>query len=364
MKQFFAIALLACIGTVGLRADFTYEQSSQITGGMIANMMKVAGVFSKSAKEPIKSTVLVKGNRMVTLSKDSAHIVDLDKETITDVNFQKKTYSVMTFAEMAEAMKKLTKETSTSETKAEIKASITDGKQTKLINGMNTKLMILAFEIESKDQKSGQSGSMVITSEMWMAPSVPGYNEVRDFQIRMAKKLDFNPGGGFAAMGGADMSKAMKGLAEESAKLEGVPVFQVTRMGMKGEPPSAEGQAAGMEGNQAPKPDASDAATRAATSSAASRAGKIGGLAGGLGGLGGFGRKKKAEEKPAPEPAPAPAPVAAPAANASPASGAPGSLMVMNSELTSFSSSADASKFDVPGGFKQVQSEMLKSGKK
>jgi hypothetical protein len=38
--------------------------------------------------------------------------------------------------------------------------------------------------------------------------------------------------------------------------------------------------------------------------------------------------------------------------------------MVMNSELTSFSPTADASKFEVPSGFKQVESDMMKGRKK
>ena len=65
-----------------------------------------AGAFSKQLREPVQSSVSVKGNRMVHLSKDHAQIIDLDSETITEVNFPKKQYSVMTFAEMTQAMER------------------------------------------------------------------------------------------------------------------------------------------------------------------------------------------------------------------------------------------------------------------
>src|ERR1700694_1434726 len=93
------LVLLACLPAC-LLADFSYEQSTKITGGMMAGMMKFAGAFSKQAREPIQSTVAIKGNRMVQSSKDRATVTDLDNETITEINFPKKTYSVVTFAEM------------------------------------------------------------------------------------------------------------------------------------------------------------------------------------------------------------------------------------------------------------------------
>ena len=97
------LIVLACLPTC-LLADFSYEQSTKVTGGMMAGMMKFAGAFSKQAREPMQSTVAVKGNRMLHGSKDRASVIDLDSETITEINYQKKTYSVMTFAEMKQAM--------------------------------------------------------------------------------------------------------------------------------------------------------------------------------------------------------------------------------------------------------------------
>src|SRR5579862_3709255 len=97
--------LLRCVPVAAIAAgvllgDFSYEQTSKITGGVVASMMKVAGAFSKQAREPIHNTVSVKGDRMWHGNDQRGQVIDLAKETITTVDFQKKTWSVMTFAEM------------------------------------------------------------------------------------------------------------------------------------------------------------------------------------------------------------------------------------------------------------------------
>src|SRR5439155_25518429 len=83
-----------------LPADFSYQESSKITGGAMAGMMSVVGVFSKTLREPIQNTVSIKGDRMARRGAMRAEIIDLDAETITSIDLQKKTYTVMTFAQM------------------------------------------------------------------------------------------------------------------------------------------------------------------------------------------------------------------------------------------------------------------------
>ena len=104
-KKLGVVCIAACL-PAGLLADFSYEQSTKMTGGAMMGAMRIAGAFSKQAREPIQSTVAVKGNRMLHSFKDHAQVIDLDSETITDIDFQKKTYSVMTFAEMTQAMER------------------------------------------------------------------------------------------------------------------------------------------------------------------------------------------------------------------------------------------------------------------
>src|SRR5207248_5724478 len=99
--------ILACLAAPYLHADFSYEQTTKITGSAMVSMMKFASALSKDARkamEPMKSTTAIQANRMVHRTADSASIIDLDKETITQVNYAKKTYSVATFAQIKQAM--------------------------------------------------------------------------------------------------------------------------------------------------------------------------------------------------------------------------------------------------------------------
>ena len=75
-----------------------------MTGGSLVTMMKALGPLTRSAREPIVSTHIVKGNRMASITKDHISVIDLDKETITNIDTGKKTYSVTTFAQMKQAM--------------------------------------------------------------------------------------------------------------------------------------------------------------------------------------------------------------------------------------------------------------------
>src|ERR1019366_9583637 len=99
------------------------------------------------------------------------------------------------------------------------------------------------------DQKSGQQGSMVISSDIWLAPSVAGYGEVRAFYTRMGEKLAFNPGGGMF-MSSPQASRNMGELYKEIGKLDGIPVLQTISMGGMGQPGSGDTSAQQGSGGQ------------------------------------------------------------------------------------------------------------------
>src|SRR5579871_5334768 len=197
--------LMAVAASVML-ADFSYQETTKITGGSLIAALKMAGVFSKQARqlgEPQQSTVAVKGDRMVHRGQQHLSVVDLAIETITTVDFQRKTYSVMTFAQLKQMMEQMSEK----------------------------------MQQQGTDQKSGQSGSLVITADTWIAPSVPGYDEVRRFYRRMAEKINWTPGGNLF-MSRPDVMQGMAEVYKESAKLNGMPVLQTMTMGADGTVPS------------------------------------------------------------------------------------------------------------------------------
>lgn len=329
--------LSVCAGFLAagtLFADFSYDQSSKVTGGAMAGALKVIGVFSKQATQPIKTTVMVKGDRMAHVGAETVQVIDLGKETITDINLKNKTYSVMTFAQMVQAMEQMSQKAAaqSDNKKAEMnfKASIKETGQTKVISNLTTREVILTLVMESTDKDSGNKGSMNVVSVMWLAPDVPGYGEVRAFQQRMAAKMSWTPGSSAFTQGRGDMAKALGDLSKESAKLDGVPVLVVVSLG---------GAAEGQPGQTGRQP--------AAQTSQREEPPSVGGALGRLGGLGGLGRRK--QEPPPKQEQPASA-------------SAPGTLLETTTETTGFSNgSVDTSKFEVPAGFKQVQNDLVKS---
>ena len=315
-----------------LLADFSYQETSTITGGAVAGMLKVAGVFSKQAREPIQTTVAVKGDKMVHRSQYHASVIDLASQTITSIDLQKKTYSVMTFEEfqqmldrMAQSMKQNDK------AQMDFKVSVKPTDNTKQIAGLDAKEMIVTMEMQGTDKESGQTGSMVITTDTWLASGMPGYKEVRDFYRRMAEKVNWAPGGNMFM----SQPQAAKGMAEvykEVAKLDGIPVQQFVTMG----PPGQQGTPPSQSQSQAqPQQPAGD---KPSVGSA---------LGSALGGRFGIHSKKTSSDQPA---------QSAPAGNASSGSG---NLLEMNTTLAGFSSNpVDDSQFAVPAGFKKVEPDM------
>jgi len=341
--MFRRLATIAGITTVAastMLADFSYQETTKVTGGALVSAMKAVGVFSKQARqagEPVQSTVAVKGDRLVHRTALHAAIIDLAAQTITSVDLQKKTYSVMTFDEMKQALEQMQqkmqqKRPNGDQPDMKFKVSSNNTGQTKQINGFEAKEMILKMEMEGTDQKSGQTGSMVVTADTWIAPSVPGYSEVRDFYRRMAEKINWTPSGNMF-MSRPDVAQGMAEVYKESAKLDGMAVFQTTTMGAAGTAP-ADGSNPQPAAQQAP-------ADRPSVGSA---------LGGALGGKFGLGRKKTQDSQ-----AQAPAP-------ASSSGSASGVLLEMTTEMNDFSANpVDASQFEVPAGFTRVESEMKRA---
>ncbi len=348
------------------RADFSYTESSKVTGGMIAGMMKVAGAFSKKAREPVVTTTYVKGNTLRTeTGQEAAQIIDLDGRRFIDLDLKKKTFTILTFDElrkaMEEAMAKARKESKDANVKIRPRVEIEPTGNTRTILGEETNevKMKVEMEVEAEDaEKAEEARKMTFTvaSDSWVAPSISGYKEIQRFYMRMARELNWLPG---VVLGGdPQMAQGMMELKKGAAELDGLPLLQHARIGMAGMPlesaPPAEGAGGASSTQPAQTPSATASATDAAADATLAKASPRAASVKRLGGmLGGFGRKKKQQEEPPPEPAEetAATPAGAPG-------GASGSLAEMTIEVTSFSADAlEASLFEIPAGFKEVKAD-------
>lgn len=334
LRSVLSAALSVCLVSPCF-ADFQYTETSKITGGAAVGAMKFAGVFSKDARQATQgsnSTISLKGNKL--RREDAlgmAEIIDLDGKQIIHLDNKKKTYSVMTFAEMRAQMEEARRKAAEQQAKhnkdQQAQVKIVPKIQVSAGNGNKTLLNYKAKEMkvrvdmlmESTDPKTqGQSANMWVTSDAFIAP-VKGYDEMKRFYMRLAKELDWVPGAVLGA--NPQIAPAMVEYRKTAANLDGMPLLSMVSVGMNGQP-------------GAPQAAADDQKQQSSGGNPITHS--IGGL---------FGKKKKKDDATQDD-----------ASAGAPNSSAPSnSLMDTTVEVTSVSTSAvDAALFQIPQGYKQI----------
>lgn len=332
MKRFLGMSTIIALllaTSIPAFADFQYTEKSKITGGAMAGSMKMVGVFSKEARQASQgttSTISLKGNKMRREGEaGTAEIIDLDGRRMIHIDLKQKTYSIMTFeqlrAQMEEARRKMAEQQAkhgqqNPQVKITPKIQVTPGAGTRQILNYTAKEMKTRVEMEmqSQDPKNPGSANTWVSADSWIAP-VKGYDELKRFYSRMAQELDWLPGTVLGA--NPQMSVASVELQKSTAKLTGLPLLQYTSMGMG-----------------APQPANTSPSTQDQPKSSGNPISK------GLGGI--FGRKGKDDSS----------------QQQSSSANAGGSLMDVTTEVTAVSNSAlDASLFEIPAGFKQVENK-------
>ena len=391
-----ALGLMLLLSGVAC-ADASYEQTSQITGGTITDTIKSVGFLGNTTKKllaPKSSLTMVHGDQKAVIGKSSTEIIDLGKQTITHIDTEKKTYSVMTFAQMRQAfadmMKKFRQappkqmpaaQLPKSDLKTSFEVSVKNTGLSKSVNGLTAEEQVVELKMHVTNPKGAGSeaqntATYTVKTDAWIAPDPPEMTEIKAFNARMAKKMmqgvdlsAFSKAGGASAglaqiiAGKPGMAEAMTQMQKEMAKLKGTRVMEVMQVG--GEAPAAGEASAGGEtpGGGQTSAGASAVATQVATDTAAqvatSETGRLGVVGAALSNsvFGAF--RRLAVKRPAPA-----TPAAAPAATAVPATPAAATqpmkrvvLMETTMQLSNFSQEAiPPSAFEVPTGFKQVPS--------
>jgi hypothetical protein len=387
--------VLGCLLLVSsaARADAAYQETVQITGGQLVDSLRSIPFMPKSFKQmldPIISRTLLHGNQLATLSKTSTQIIDLDQETITRIDNDKKTYSVTTFAQMREAFKDAPKKMAEAQAKIRqeqpaapanaapapqlqvtFDIAVTDSGVSKVVNGVMAKEQIMTMKSHITDLNP-PPGSQVQTvtysviTDIWTASEPPEMKEIDDFYRRYGKKLmqgvdvtammnAMKPAIDGSAIAplfaknpqmGSAVQEMSKKMAVETEKIKGTRILEITRMG--GEAmvaPTAAGTAPGAAAENGTTNAASAAAgqvtTDTATAAAAQQTSKLGAIGSAFGNsvLGAFHRKP-----------PAPAPGAGP--DATPTSAV---LYETTTQKIDFSREPiPASSFQVPAGFTRM----------
>jgi hypothetical protein len=323
--------LLATAGMVGTaHADVRAQQKTQVKfEGMLGRMM---GLFGGSkAKDGIVQTVSVKGDRKATMTGDTGEIVDLAEEKVYELNLKNKTYQVVTFAEMRKKMEEARAKADEQARKSEAREK-KDGKEMEVdfsvkptgqkrdINGYACRQVVMTIGVHEKGKTLDQSGGILMTVDNWMAPTIAAMAEIRDFDVRYARKLMSEAGAMDMAQAMAmypGLKDAMARMQKEAVNLEGTPVQTIMTVQTVVPPEQVQARKSDDE-----KPS--------------------GGVLGGM--LGRFGKKKTDDAKDKDK-------------EAAPASAAPTgdnktTFMTSTTDVLSVAPTADAADLQVPAGFK------------
>jgi hypothetical protein len=329
-------AVLLVASSYTLRADVRADEKARVEfAGMLGRMFNMFG--GKGAREGVTSSIAVKGDRKATMGDSTGQIIDLAEEKVYDLDLKKKSYKVTTFAElrrrMEEAKKKAEEDARKEAAKEKEKPQAADpnAKQMeidfdikntgtkKTINGFDTHEAVMTVTVREKGKSLEQSGGMVVTSDMWLAPKIAAMKEIADFDARYAKQLYGTMIAGVSAeqMAAAMamypmMKQALGRMAAEGGKIDGTPIQTTTT----------------MDAVKSPEQIAEE--TKAADADKPSAAGGVGGL------LGGFAKK-----------------VAAKKMGGDDAGKPRTTFMTLNNEMLKVVTDVSAADVAVPAGFKE-----------
>lgn len=252
MSRLFArcLPLVLAIALVpGLLADVKTKQktTARFEGfflGMIFNR-------AMGGNDGITSTTAVKGNRMSTFTDRSGQIIDLSEERIYQIDdLRRKEYKVTTFEEFRKQMEQLRKdqeermkEMPAEEREAAKQAAdsfdftvtVNETGATKTIAGHDTKEVVLTVAMHAKGQKVEESGGLVLTNNLWLAPRIPAMDEMSAFMLKYVKAIFGTSYSGVDPKQALSMYVFIPGLgtlmermASESQKLQGTALASTT----------------------------------------------------------------------------------------------------------------------------------------
>jgi hypothetical protein len=183
-------------------AEGNVQQKTQVHfGGIIGGIANVFG--GKAAREGVTSTTAVKGNRRLTTNDRSGELVDLSEEKIYRLDYNPKSYEVVTFAELrkqyedakkqaAEDAKKEKNDKSAKKNEGpeyEVDFDVRETGEKQTIAGYQTRQVIVTTTVREKGKKLEQSGGAVLTADMWMGPKIPAMRELIAFNQKYFKQL-------------------------------------------------------------------------------------------------------------------------------------------------------------------------------
>lgn len=207
------IVLGLAVSTV--HGDVKTRQRTQLKfEGMMGRVMNMA---TGGMADGLTNTVAVKGARKAEINDRSGRIIDLAEERIYELDVRKKEYRVITFAQLREQWKKAQadaekaakdmpaeqrQDPSQAGAQIEVTVDVKETGETKSILGHQAKQVLLVVTALEKGKTLEESGGIVMTNDLWIAPRVAALDEVSQFDLKF-----------FKAVYGSEMAAAAQSMA-------------------------------------------------------------------------------------------------------------------------------------------------------
>jgi hypothetical protein len=199
-----AIGLVAVtVSVAGVRGDVRTREKTQMTfSGMMGTLVNRFG--GQNAKDGITSQIAVKAARMASINEVTGQIIDLTEQKVYDLDVKKKQYTVTTFAELkkriedAAAKAQQQAQNATPEDKAQMQQTgkemdfefdVKETGQRKQLAGYDTREVVMTLTGHAKGQKIEESGGMILTDDLWLAPRIAALDEIAEFRRKYAVAL-------------------------------------------------------------------------------------------------------------------------------------------------------------------------------
>lgn len=222
------------MGTV--QADVTVQRMVKSSGlGGFGAFETTEKLMISGDKETNAGTTKFSGkfsSLMNKSAKEATSIMRLDKELIWTVDHEKKTYTELTFEQMRKMMESMSalftdpaKEDSIRKAMDRLNAQVDVNKtgEKKTVAGLECERVILTIRGENKDTIQNVTDTTWVKNDAWVAPMDKVPSELRDFELNMAEKLGFTEGGAMAGLL-KQYADAMKKLQDKFKELNGYPL--------------------------------------------------------------------------------------------------------------------------------------------
>lgn len=198
-----SVLLISGLAAATVHGDVKTRQRTQLKfEGMIGRIANLAG--GSAAADGVIETVAVKGSRKADLNDRTGRIIDLAEERVYELDVRRKEYRVVTFAQLREQWQKAKEDAERAAKdrpaderddpadqgkEVEILLDVKETGTRKSIAGHNASQVIVTVTAKEKGKALEESGGLVITSDVWVAPRVAALDEITQFTIKFLKAV-------------------------------------------------------------------------------------------------------------------------------------------------------------------------------